>query len=226
MADLRVLRGRKCAGCVKTSHLHVECASVAVSVYRLPCALSDALPSSRLAVAGAMVCCTGLNSALSRGSHAPIVLHLSVRRQIYTSADHLDAGERASSQCSLAYAAPEVLQSYAAHARCAAHPAADIWALGVIVYEALTDDIVFPPFVKRPTDIFAAASGTARYPWELDQDAQFSRYRIRPVVVACLARKAAARPTAVQLLAQLDRLINVTAAAEPTSHAKRRTTLS
>ena len=95
-----------------------------------------------------------------------------------------------------------------------------------MVYEALTDDIVFPPFVKRPIDIFAAASGTVQYPWELDQDAQFSRYRIRPVVEACLSRQAAARPTAVQLLAQLDRLINVTTAAEPANHAKRRTTLS
>ena len=124
------------------------------------------------------------------------------------------AGEEASSQCSLAYAAPEVLQSCAAGMRIPAQPAADIWALGVTVYEALTGTLVFPPFLMKPADIHAAASGSAHYPWEVDHDVQFSRYRIRPVVEACLARDAAARPSAAQLLAQLDRLVNVTGAAQ------------
>ena len=113
------------------------------------------------------------------------------------------------------YAAPEILQSYAAGRRIPAHPAADIWALGVMVYEALTGALAFPPFRKRPVEVYEAAGGSARYPWESDRDVQFSRYRIRPVVEACLARDAAARPSAVQLIAQLDRLVNVTAAAEP-----------
>ena len=85
-----------------------------------------------------------------------------------------------------------------------ANPAADILALGVMVYEALTDASVFPPSVKMPVDIYAAASGSRQYPWELDQDAQCRRYRIRPAVEACLARNAAVRPTAVQLMAQLN----------------------
>ena len=114
-------------------------------------------------------------------------------------------------QCSLTYAPPEVFQSYSAGERFAAHPAADIWALGVMVYEALTDDIVFPPFVTSASDVLAAASGSVRYPWELDRDKQFSRYRIRPAVEACLARDPAARPTAASLIAQIDRLANVTA---------------
>ena len=114
----------------------------------------------------------------------------------------------------MAYAAPEVLQSYAAGMRIAAHPAVDIWALGVMVYEALTGALVFPPFGQRPVDVYAAASGSASCPWGLHRNVRFSRYRIRPVIEACLARDAAARPSAVQLLAQLDRLVNVTAAAE------------
>ena len=113
-------------------------------------------------------------------------------------------------QCSLAYAPPEVLHNYAAGMRVAAHPAADIWALGVMVYEALTDGAVFPPYTTTPGDVYAAASGSARYPWELDRDAQFSRYRVRPAVEACLARDPAARPSAVQLITMIDRLANVT----------------
>ena len=113
-------------------------------------------------------------------------------------------------QFSLAYAAPEVLQSFAAGMRIAAHPAADIWALGVMVYEALTDGAVFPPYATPPSDVYAAASGSVRYPWELDRDKQFSRYRVRPAVEACLARDPAARPSAVELITMIDRLANVT----------------
>ena len=122
-------------------------------------------------------------------------------------------------QCSPAYAPPEVLQSYAAGMRTTAHPSADVWALGVMVYEALTDDAVFPPFVTAARDVFAAARGSVRYPWELDRDAQFSRYRVRPAVEACLARDPAARPSAVQLITMIDRLANVTGTVEFAAHA-------
>ena len=119
------------------------------------------------------------------------------------------AGEEASKQCSLAYAAPEVLRSYAARKPIAADPAVDIWALGVVAYEALTDSVVFPPSARASRDACAAAHSSAPYPWESGRrDKQLSQCNLCEVVVACLARDPSARPSARELLAHIDRLNN------------------
>lgn len=108
-----------------------------------------------------------------------------------------------------------MLQSYKAGKLIAAQTSADIWALGVIAYEALTDSYVFPAHVSRAEHLYAAAEGTVKYPWEtLQPDAQIARLRVWPSFAACLARAPAARPSAAQLLASLERLVNVTALAE------------
>lgn len=69
-------------------------------------------------------------------------------------------------QCSPTYAAPEVLQAFANKRNLAAQPSQDIWALGAIVYEALTDTKIIPPFTAIH-DMVALAEGSVLYPWEL-----------------------------------------------------------
>lgn len=109
-------------------------------------------------------------------------------------------------QCSLCYAAPEVLHSYASKRRIAAQPAADVWALGVLVYEALTSTSVFAPFGVKRDDIFAAAAGDMAYPWEAMPNAAFSQSKLRKLVEACVSRDPKLRPSAAQVTSQLDLL--------------------
>ena len=112
-------------------------------------------------------------------------------------------------QFTRAYAAPEVLQSYAARKPIATDPAQDIWALGVVAYEALTDCVVFPPSARASRDAYAAAHSSAPYPWESGRrDKQLSQCNLCEVVGACLARDPSARPSAQDLLAHIVRLNN------------------
>ena len=111
------------------------------------------------------------------------------------------------------YASPEVVQSWVDHAAIPAYPSADIWALGVIMWEALTHRAAFARFAPK-SDVIAAAAGTALYPWEAATlDAPFARSRIRLAVEACLQRDAAARPSAAELVSMIDRLANKTESA-------------
>ena len=105
-------------------------------------------------------------------------------------------GERVPARCTPAYAAPEVLR--AADVAVVATAAADVWALGVIAYEALTHARAFPPG-RRSAEVFAAAAGRRPYPWELAEGnlpRMWRRSRLRNIAEACLAREAARRPTA------------------------------
>ena len=79
----------------------------------------------------------------------------------------------------------------------------DIWALGVTVYEAITGDSALP---SRRGAAYACAAGDAPYPWEKSVprcllDSGHSR-----LVLACLARNAAARPTAAAVQSALEDL--------------------
>ena len=84
--------------------------------------------------------------------------------------------------------------------------AADIWALGVMAFEALVGFRA----VETTAHVFLCASGGQPYPWdEAELPAAPERWRksrLRPVIEQCLTRDAAARPTAAQVAAQLERL--------------------
>jgi serine/threonine protein kinase len=47
-----------------------------------------------------------------------------------------------------------------------ASPSQDVWALGVIVYEALTGTKALPPFTDPEAVLGAAADGKLTFPWE------------------------------------------------------------
>jgi serine/threonine protein kinase len=113
-----------------------------------------------------------------------------------------DAGEKCPLGFTLKYAAPELVDAYEGNQQvtCAA-TAADIWALGIIAFELLT---------KEPAFRVGAADGEVRdalmqrstLPWE-------DRVRkplhapelaaLRPTVLACLARSASKRMSAVDV---------------------------
>jgi serine/threonine protein kinase len=63
------------------------------------------------------------------------------------------------------YAPPEVVAAFAAQRRVRAEPSHDVWALGVMVFEALTGRSAIDRYSDQE-DVIAFAEGRERYPWE------------------------------------------------------------
>jgi hypothetical protein len=81
--------------------------------------------------------------------------------------------------------------------RVTVHTSQDIWVLGVMVYEVISQG---PTFAKL-ADVFSCASGEQLYPWEADeQPHQWRQSRLCGLVLPCLSRDLARRPTAGALL--------------------------
>ena len=76
----------------------------------------------------------------------------------------------------------------------------DIWALGVTVYEAITGDSALP---SRRGAAYACAAGDASYPWEVYVPRSLLDSGHSRLVLACLARDSAARPTAAAVQSAL-----------------------
>ena len=94
------------------------------------------------------------------------------------------------------------------------HPSHDIWALGLMAYEA----IVQRPTLTMMADCFDCAFGRQKYPWELpsaEQPRAWRHSRLRALLLPCLARDAAQRPSASRLLERLQRMGQSTTMAAP-----------
>ena len=101
------------------------------------------------------------------------------------------------------YAAPEVLVAYEAREPLIkVDPAMDIWALGVMAYELLTDEPVFHRLCKQP-EMIDRIVGRRPLPWEDEEtrDAGLRKLRmLKRTITKCLSRDAAQRPSAAELL--------------------------
>ena len=113
-------------------------------------------------------------------------------------------------QCTLGYAAPEVIVAYERKEEVIADAASDIWALGVMVFEAFTRKPAVDPF-GGAEGAKKLARGELKYPWEeAELDKAFGGSRARLVVQSCLARDSAARPTAARLVQGISHISNHT----------------
>jgi serine/threonine protein kinase len=108
----------------------------------------------------------------------------------------VSSGQSSHLTFTLPYAAPEVVAAFEAGQHTVAmHPAADVWALGLIAFEMLTGERIFAPFTEQQ-DILNAIAGRTAMPWEGVRRPEFLRkLRIfRRHVLECLQRDPAQRP--------------------------------
>ena len=106
--------------------------------------------------------------------------------------------------CTLPYAPPELITAACDGTGVQASGAHDVWALGVIAYEA----IVQGQALQTQQSILDCADGRAAYPWELPTEQQpvaWRKSKLRSLVAPCLARSADARPHASDVLAAAHR---------------------
>jgi serine/threonine protein kinase len=111
---------------------------------------------------------------------------------------------------SLPYAPPEaILAMEAGHKSLIASPAVDVWALGVIAFELLTQSRIFP--VATPgEDIVDRLAGRLPLPWE-SPDWRKSRHAkdlvgFKSSILQCLNREPEKRPSTAQLEAHWNSL--------------------
>ena len=103
------------------------------------------------------------------------------------------------------YAPPEVVLAAYADRHIKVHPSQDVWALGVLAWEA----VISHPALTLQSTVKACAEGSQMYPWECSPDTQprmWRQSRLRNIVEPCLARNPAKRPTAAALLAAVGQL--------------------
>lgn len=107
--------------------------------------------------------------------------------------------------CTLPYAPPEAINADRDREDLTVAPSLDIWALGVIVFEALTGQPPFPPCCGSRS-IAACAAGETPYPWETgvgEVPEAWTNARMHELVAPCLSRDPAQRPSAQALLEAL-----------------------
>ena len=117
----------------------------------------------------------------------------------------MHAGDNVPLTFSPMYAPPEVAEAAESGDRTiVADAAADMWALGVMAFELLTDQPVFHPISATRELIWAQLCGREALPWEDGAVGQREKLKqlhvLKRAVLQCLQRKAHDRPTADKVL--------------------------
>jgi serine/threonine protein kinase len=89
-----------------------------------------------------------------------------------------------------------------------ANPAADVWALGIVAYELLSNSRVFPVHVP-PETIRAQIMGAQKLPWEAEVPRALRT--AKHSILQCLLRDPDSRPTAAQVAASWRNLLDFAA---------------
>jgi serine/threonine protein kinase len=115
---------------------------------------------------------------------------------------------------SLAYTPPEIVEAVeGGQRRMAADTATDVWALGAIAFELLTKSRIFPPYSMTREDAFEQLLGRELLPWEAGAPGAEAKVKalrgLKKVVLGCLDRDPAKRPTAAGVLATMHELFEL-----------------
>ena len=118
------------------------------------------------------------------------------RAPVDTLAARMHAGSTRSvcPACALAYAPPAVVTARGNNVAVAGGH--DVWALGVLTFEALSQRRAF----SSGEHIIACAAGSRRYPWHDCSAPTWRQSPLRPLVLGCLTPCERARPTAADVL--------------------------
>ena len=121
----------------------------------------------------------------------------------------MSTGETCWPRCTLGYAPPEVVCAAHASEQIRVSPAQDMWALGVIAFEAIVGRVTF----TLSADVRDCAHGQAAYAWELPRAQQpraWQSSRLRRLLQPCLSREPRQRPVAEALLAAVTKMGHAT----------------
>ena len=121
----------------------------------------------------------------------------------------LHSGSQQRPRCTLAYAPPDVVAAVHSNHRIEVSPALDMWAVGVMAYEA----VVGHRALTALSAIKQCAAGTRPFPWELraeEQESAWRKSRLRGLLARCLSRDPVQRPSAAALAASLSDVGQVT----------------
>jgi serine/threonine protein kinase len=119
-------------------------------------------------------------------------------------------GECCSVRCTLKYAPPEAVIAHKGNSNLVVHPALDMWAIGVILFESLTKRSTVQKY-SGYEEVCKCAEGAKKYPWEQPMPPrEWRKSRAYHIFSSCLARDPAKRPTAKQALQSLLRLNETT----------------
>lgn len=118
--------------------------------------------------------------------------------------------------CNLAYAPPEVVHLVQdGEQKIVAERSADIWALGVIAFELLTQSRLFDPYLISKEQAMYQLCGFEPLPWEEGAEGAEEKLQmlkgLKTAVLKCLNRDPKARPHASGVQALLSDLFEVSA---------------